>query len=131
MNRETRSRPSDRSGSGRGTREDFAYIRKNIDRFVQEDGTIWMYEFPTFNIDNIPTGRLLFPLFFATGEPRYRRAADTLQDWRLIEDLRRWVLAQTNNHPFQMWLDGLYMGEPFYALYAQAFREPGLRRHPR
>ena len=25
---------------------------------------------------------------------------------------------------YQMWLDGLYMGEPFYAEYAETFNEP-------
>lgn len=108
-----------------GDPEYFTYIRKNIDRFVREDGTIRTYEFPTFNIDNVPTGRLLIPLFFATGEPGYRRAADTLRKQLAVHprtsDGGFW---HKKIYPFQMWLDGLYMGEPFYALYAQAFGEP-------
>ena len=31
----------------------FAYIKKNIDQFVGEDGTIKTYEYSTFNMDNI------------------------------------------------------------------------------
>ena len=29
-------------------------------------------------------------------------------------------------YPYQMWLDGLYMGAPFLAQYAKAFNEPAL-----
>ena len=41
----------------------FEYIRKDIDQYVKEDGSIRTYKFDDFNIDNIPTGRALLTLY--------------------------------------------------------------------
>jgi unsaturated rhamnogalacturonyl hydrolase len=98
------------------------YIRRNIDRFVGADGRIRTYEYGTFNLDNIPTGRQLLTLFRETHDPRYRAAADTLR-----KQLRNQPRTPSGGfwhkkiYPDQMWLDGLYMAEPFYAEYTKAF----------
>jgi unsaturated rhamnogalacturonyl hydrolase len=102
-----------------------SYIRGNLERFIRSDGRIQTYEFETFNLDNIPTGRQLLTLYRKTGEMKYRIAADTLR--KQLKNQPR-----TNEggfwhkriYPYQMWLDGLYMAEPFYAEYASMFNEP-------
>lgn len=107
---------------GTGQEKYFDYIRRNIDRFVEADGRIRTYEYETFNLDNIPTGRQLLILFTRTGDARYRTAADTLR-----KQLRNQPRTPSGGfwhkkiYPNQMWLDGLYMAEPFYAQYAQMF----------
>jgi unsaturated rhamnogalacturonyl hydrolase len=108
-----------------GEEKYLAYIKKNIDQFVENDGTIRSYEYDTFNMDNIATGRQLLELYQITKNVKYKKAADTL---------RKQLSHQPRTHeggfwhkkiyPFQMWLDGLYMGEPFYAEYARLFDEP-------
>lgn len=103
----------------------FAYIKKNIDQFVTEDGSIKTYEYDTFNLDNIATGRQLLMLYRTTHDPKYRKAARVLRD-QLADHPRTksggfW---HKKIYPYQMWLDGIYMAEPFYAQYALTFDEP-------
>ena len=98
------------------------YVRRNMDRVVNPDGTIRTYELEEFNLDQINQGRLLFALHERTGETRYRRAAELLR-----EQLRRQPRTREGGfwhkkiYPHQMWLDGLYMAGPFYAQFARTF----------
>ena len=98
------------------------YVRRNIDRLVQPDGSITSYRADDFNLDQINEGRLLFPLLARTRDARYRLAAD-----RLRAQLRNQPRTSDGGfwhkqiYPQQMWLDGLYMAQPFYAEYARRF----------
>ena len=99
-----------------GDSEYYGYIRKIVDQFVRADGSIRTYEYDTFNLDNIPGGRQLLMLYRATGEERYRQAADRLR--KQLENQPRTPSGgfwHKKIYPNQMWLDGLYMAEPFYA----------------
>ncbi len=96
-----------------------------VNHFVNPDGQIETYRVDEFNLDQVYPGRLLFPLFQRTGDPRYAAA---------IECLCGQLRGQPRNpsggfwhkqiYPNQMWLDGLYMAGPFYAEYALTFSEP-------
>jgi unsaturated rhamnogalacturonyl hydrolase len=107
-----------------GVKKYLSYIKKIIDPFIDEDGTIKTYEYSTFNIDNIPTGRQLLALYNVTGEKKYKTAADTLRK-QLANQPRtnEGGFWHKKIYPYQMWLDGLYMGGPFYAEYAHMFNE--------
>ncbi len=102
-----------------------AYIAENIDAFVAADGSIHTYRLDEFNLDQINEGKLLFLRHQQTGKDRYRQAADLLR-----EQLRRQPRTAEGGYwhkqiyPHQMWLDGLYMAEPFHAEYASVFDEP-------
>ena len=102
----------------------FRFIQQSIDRFVQEDGTIRTYEPGEHNIDNVHNGALLLLLYNVTGQEKYRKAAALLR-----EQLRTQPRTSDGGfwhkqiYPSQMWLDGLYMGEPFYAEYSAAIHE--------
>ena len=102
-----------------------AYVKRNIDTFVQADGSIKTYDLEEFNLDHINEGKLLFPLYQRTRDAKYRKAADLLR-----EQLRRHPRTSERGfwhkqvYPHQMWLDGLYMAAPFLAQYAQVFGEP-------
>ncbi|MBV9987242.1 MAG: glycoside hydrolase family 88 protein [Chitinophagaceae bacterium] len=103
----------------------FNYMQKSMDFFVDEKGNIRTYKQQDYNIDNVLCGRILITLFNVTGKEKYFKAATTLR-----EQLK--TQPRTNEggfwhkkiYPYQMWLDGLYMGEPFYAEYAASFHEP-------
>lgn len=100
-------------------RPDFdAYAERYYDTIVQPDGSVWSYAREKYNIDHICPGRPLFELYERTGEQRYHRVMDTLflqlQHQPRVAEGGFW---HKKRYPQQMWLDGLYMGEPFYAEY--------------
>ena len=101
------------------------YIKKNIDYYVENDGTIKTYKMSGFTLDNISPGRVLLYLYKETKEDKYKKAADTLR--KQLELQPRTMSGgfwHKKIYPNQMWLDGLYMAEPFYALYSKMFNEP-------
>jgi unsaturated rhamnogalacturonyl hydrolase len=108
-----------------GENKYFNYLRKNIDYYVREDGSIKTYKMDDFNIDNIPSGRQLLNLYKETGEEKYRKAADTLRrQLELHPRTSEGGFWHKKIYPYQMWLDGLYMGEPFYTQYSVMFDKP-------
>lgn len=96
----------------------FRYIQKQMDEFVQEDGTIRGYAQDEYNIDHINNGKLMFALHAKTGEAKYRAAADLLRQ-QLASHPRtsEGAFWHKQIYPYQIWLDGLYMGSPFYLQY--------------
>lgn len=95
------------------------YADRYYDTIVRPDGEVLTYRKSKYNLDHICPGRSLFELYDRTGEERYRRVLDTLF-MQLREQPRNadggfW---HKQVYPNQMWLDGLYMAEPFYAEYA-------------
>ncbi len=102
----------------------FRFIQQSIDRFVRDDGTIRTYEIDEYNIDHINNGRILLLLYNVTGQEKYRKAAALLR-----EQLKTHPRTSDGGfwhkkiYPYQMWLDGLYMGEPFYAEYSAMFHD--------
>ncbi len=116
-----------RVGEATGDPKFREYIKKNIDLYVGEDGSIRTYEYESFNIDNIPPGRQLLRLYQSTGEEKYKKAADLLRK-QLANHPRTPSKGFWHKkiYPNQMWLDGIYMGEPFYAAYGVMFNEPAI-----
>ena len=103
----------------------FQFLKLKVDRFVNEDGTIRTYVFNEFQLDSILTGRLVLTLYNSTGESKYKTAADLLREQlRKQPRLSEGGFWHKKVYPYQMWLDGLYMAEPFYAQYAKEFKEP-------
>ena len=97
----------------------FEYVEDYANQMVEEDGTIKTYDMEEYNIDRINTGKIFFRLYEQTKKEKYRLAATALR--RQLdghprnEDGGYWHKAR---YPHQMWLDGIYMGGPFYAEYA-------------
>lgn len=89
---------------------------------VHEDGTIEGYDVGELNIDNINAGKTLFELWDLTGKDKYRAAIDVI--YSQIERMPRTAEGSfwhKNIYPDQVWLDGLYMCQPFYAEYETRF----------
>ena len=101
------------------------YTKKVIDSFLENDGSIKTYKKEDFNIDKINSGKVLLRLYSATNNITYKLAAD-----RLREQLRDHPRTKDGGfwhkkiYPWQMWLDGIYMGSPFYAEYSEMFNQP-------
>jgi unsaturated rhamnogalacturonyl hydrolase len=105
----------------------FEYIRKDLDQYVKADGSIRSYKFEDFNLDNVPPGRALLTAYQQTqpDKDKYKKAADLL--WKQIAEQPRTKEGgywHKKRYPEQMWLDGLYMAEPFAAEYSILFDHP-------
>ncbi|QEC58030.1 glycoside hydrolase family 88 protein [Flavisolibacter ginsenosidimutans] len=105
----------------------FRYIQKQMDYFIGEDGSIKGYKTTEHNIDNVNNGKLALLLYEVTGKDKYRKAAELLRH-QLATHPRtsEGGFWHKQVYPNQMWLDGLYMGEPFYAQYAKVFGEDSI-----
>jgi unsaturated rhamnogalacturonyl hydrolase len=104
----------------------FDFIRRNIDQYVDESGNIKTYKYEDFNLDNVAVGRALLTLYETTENVKYKNAADTLrQQLKNQPRTHEGGFWHKQIYPYQMWLDGLFMAEPFYAWYAKKFNEPG------
>lgn len=89
-----------------------------IDYFVQEDGSIKSYDPQEYNIDNVNAGKTLFELYKLTGKEKYKKAIETIysqvKNQPRTEEGNFW---HKKIYPNQVWLDGMYMGQPFYMQY--------------
>ena len=107
-----------------GNGDYFRYIQHSMDFFIEEDGSIKGYRPDEFNIDNVNNGKLLLLLYQVTGKEKYKKAADRLRaQLRLQPRTSEGGFWHKKVYPWQVWLDGLYMGQPFYAEYARLFHE--------
>jgi len=108
-----------------GNEKYFEYAKGFADSLIDENGKIYKYDRTNYNIDQVNPGKMLFLLYDRTKDPRYNIA---------IEELKAQIDSQPRTpeggfwhkkiYPDQMWLDGLYMGAPFYAEYAYRHNQP-------
>lgn len=102
----------------------FEYMQKSMDFFLNKEGNIRTYKPEDFNLDNILCGSILLTLYKVTGQQKYFKAASNLR--KQLEEQPRTKEGgfwHKKIYPNQMWLDGLYMAEPFYAEWASTFHE--------
>ena len=101
-----------------GEKRYYDFAENFLDYYVFEDGSIRGFNEEEYNLDNICEGRVLFDVYAMSGKEKYRKAIDTLYGQ---------ILRQPRTHegnfwhkaiyPNQVWLDGLYMAQVFYARY--------------
>ncbi|MGA3032630.1 MAG: glycoside hydrolase family 88 protein [Terracidiphilus sp.] len=103
----------------------FNYIKSSVDQLVTPDGAIPMLKPEEHQLDDILLGRQLLLLYNITQEKRYLTAATFLHD-QLAQQPRNAEGGYWHKqlYPNQMWLDGLYMAEPFRAQYAVLSHHP-------
>lgn len=100
----------------------FEYIQAYADALIDPTGAFQNFNPQDHNIDFINAGKILFKLYDQTQNQKYLVALKTLR--RQFDDHPRTASGgfwHKKIYPNQMWLDGLYMGEPFYARYTVAF----------
>ena len=111
--------------SAAGSRDDsiLKYADAWYDAVIDSTGAIGgKYKKSNYSLDHICPGNTLFDLYGLTGKEKYRKAMDSLYV-QLLEQPRNaeggfW---HKRIYPGQMWLDGLYMAEPFYARYTMSY----------
>ena len=109
----------------------YEWCKTYADKAIDADGNF--YNFKKGSLDNIASGKVLFDLYAResavnpSNAERYRSAAEYLYRY-LRYDYTRITLEDgkggfihKDSYPYQMWLDGLYMGSAFYAEYLATF----------
>lgn len=100
------------------------YVDAWYDAIISEDGSIFSYKISNFNVDHICPARTLLRLNELRPKDKYSKALALIRSQ--IDGQPRtseggfWHKAV---YPNQMWLDGLYMAQPFYAAYTAAFEK--------
>lgn len=109
--------------------EALAYVDAWYDAIIDSTGTIYKYKKSNYSLDHVCPGRTLFQLLDLTGKEKYRMAMDTLSS-QLQSQPRtpEGGFWHKKIYPEQMWLDGLYMAQPFYAEYTVRYVTDSLQR---
>jgi len=101
------------------------FAQAAIGSFIATNGNIQGYKVDEYQLDAVNPGKTALALWQMTRDARYRKAAAVLRKQLRTQprtgDGGFW---HKQRYPYQMWLDGLYMGAPFYAEYARLFNEP-------
>ncbi|MGD9249522.1 MAG: glycoside hydrolase family 88 protein, partial [Desulfobacteraceae bacterium] len=99
-------------------------LTRHVNEQIRPDGTIVGYDKAAYSIDNLNAGKVLFLLHQKTDDGRYLTALETLRD-----QLRSHPRTKEGNfwhkkiYPFQVWLDGLYMGPPFLTQFSSIYEK--------
>ena len=110
------------NASENGNFAEFAF--DYLETYVREDGSIPNYESTKYNIDSINSGKALFFAYGLTKDERYRKAIEYH-----MQRLREHPRCDCGNffhkdlYPNQIWLDGLYMAQPFYMEYEMRYNK--------
>ncbi|MGH9819334.1 MAG: glycoside hydrolase family 88 protein [Pyrinomonadaceae bacterium] len=107
-----------------GDKRYYDFIKRGVDSFINADGTIKTYKVEEYNLDQVRMGSAVLMMYRVTGEAKYKKAADLIRSQ--LKDHPRTAEGgfwHKKIYPDQMWLDGLYMAEPFYAEYSATFGE--------
>lgn len=57
-----------------GEKKYFDFVKNYIDFFLDDDGNIKTYDKEKYNLDDVNEGRVLFDLYGATGDEKYKKA---------------------------------------------------------
>ena len=98
------------------------FVKKFVDYYVFSDGSIRGYDPLKYSTDDVCESKILFDLYALTKNEKYLKAIEL-------------AYSQVKNHPRtkegnfwhkqiypnQIWLDGLYMMQPFYTRYQTVY----------
>ena len=98
----------------------FAYA----DKMINADGSIETYDIEKYNLDMINSGKILFKIYQKSGDQKFEKAIQLLN-----EQLEKQPRTSDGGfwhkkvYPNQMWLDGVYMADPFHAQYGYVYHD--------
>ena len=99
------------------------YVGRYPGQMVKEDGSVVSYNYDEFNLDNIRPARLLLQYNRLFPEANVTNALPTF--FKQLENhprTKEGVWWHKKIYANQVWLDGIYMGLPFYTLSAQELK---------
>lgn len=102
----------------------FNYTKEYVDEMIDSTGNIKKYDLKEYNIDYLNPTKLLFNLYDVTKDSRY---------FQIMGKVRNQLETQPRTasggfwhkqiYPNQMWIDGLYMAEPFYTQFTVKYEK--------
>jgi len=100
----------------------FSFIENFIDYYIDDEGHPLGYEPETYNCDSINEGKVLFQLYAQTKKEKYRKALTHLYQQVVLQPrTKEGSMWHKLIYPQQVWLDGLYMVQPFALEYQLTF----------
>lgn len=94
------------------------FVKNFVDYYVHEDGTILGYDKEKYSTDDVSETRVLFDLYAYTKEEKYLKAIELVHEQILTHPrTKEGNFWHKKIYPNQVWLDGLYMMQPFYTRY--------------
>lgn len=102
----------------------FRHIQKGMDHWIDENGNHKDYHLEEYNIDHVTPALAMMTLYRVTGQDKYKKMVELFRSQlKTHPRTNEGGFWHKKIYPYQMWLDGLYMGEPFYAEYSLVFGE--------
>ncbi len=102
----------------------FKYVNEFANYFVQTDGSILTYKQSDYSLDRVNGGKFLWEMYRITKDEKYMKAVKMLySQFETHPRTKVGVFWHKKIYPNQVWLDGLYMGAPFYAECAKVFND--------
>jgi len=112
-------------GERTGNAADAAYAQTVVLGCINADGVIAGYRQPEYQLDGLAPGKVVLAFYEKSPEPRLLTALQTLRQQLSTQPrTASGGFWHKQTYPNQMWLDGIFMGAPFYAQYGKVFHEP-------
>lgn len=95
------------------------FVLNYLDKFINDNGQALGYDLSEYSIDDIQAATVLFWAYDITKKEKYKKAADIF--YHQLEGQPRCQCGNffhKKRYPYQVWMDGLYMGQPFYCQYS-------------
>ena len=103
----------------------YEYGLAYADKMIDDDGNIATYSIEKYNVDLVNSGKILFEIYEKTGNEKYRKAIfllnSQLETHPRTSEGGFWHKLI---YPHQLWLDGVYMADPFHAQFGLVFDHP-------
>lgn len=94
------------------------FVKKFVDFYVFDDGSIRGYDITHYSTDDVCESRILFDLYDLTKNEKYNKAIEyTYKQVVNHPRTKEGNFWHKKIYPNQIWLDGLYMMQPFYTRY--------------
>lgn len=102
----------------------YDFIYNYLDKTVDEEGNLYNYSLEEFNIDNINSGKVLFDIYRESREERFKKAIENIYYQLKVQPRTlEGNFWHKGIYPYQVWLDGLYMAQPFYVRYETEYNK--------
>lgn len=102
----------------------FWHMQKGMDYWIDDKGNHKDYDLEEYNIDHVTPATSMLTLYKATNQEKYKRLVELLRSQlKTHPRTKEGGFWHKKIYPWQMWLDGLYMGQPFYTEFSVLYGE--------